>query len=236
MLHRLTRATVGLGLAVAAAGCGGSEPRAATPEPTREAGESRVAPRPQVIIDFARDSRGFAEADGVAPAQDSLRLTAGAQPTRAPLERPVEPGRRVAMVVTTIRDLDRLPGRAGVLCRGSADGRTGYELTIDRRERVRLERVQDGRRTLLAGYDADLGKPVPADAPVPLSLACGTGTGTGSGGGVSLAVSAGVRQPTLIRDPRPLPAEASTRVGLVAGGPEGASADFAAFTLTLGEG
>lgn len=80
-----------------------------------------------------------------------------------------------------MRDPARLPGRAGVFCRGSDDGRTGYELTVDRRGRARLERVEDGRRALLAGYDADIAAAASPDEPLPVVLACGTGTERGSG-------------------------------------------------------
>jgi hypothetical protein len=57
--------------------------------------------------------------------------------------------------------------------RDTQRGGSGYELTIDRRGRARLERVEDGRRTLTASFRAVVDRASPPGTPVPLILTCG---------------------------------------------------------------
>lgn len=231
-------------LGAALSGCGqdGGDRAATTASSSTQAstsgspGGDRFPDRPQVDVDFAtgggdelpqaRRPTGTGARSGESY---RLRLEQG-DAVRAPARRAAEPGSAAVSVVATLRAPTRLDGRAGIFCRGSADGRTGYELTVDRRGRVRLERVQDGRRTLLAGYEARIDAAVPPDAPVPIVLSCGTGTGRGSG--VTLSVAVGVQQMTLIGDPRPLPGGRGL-AGLVVAGGAPAAADFAAFQLAF---
>lgn len=234
-------------LAAALAACGddgddergGPAPASARTATTAAASAARalLTERPQVELDLGggeSDELPAVELRGGAGAstRDSyrLRLTDG-DAARAPARRSAEPGTAAVAVVATVRDPTRLDGRAGVFCRGSADGRTGYELTVDRRGRVRLERVQEGRRTLLAGYDARIDAPVSPEEPLPLVLACGTGTERGPG--VTLGIGVGVRQMTFIGDRRPLDPGSRGHAGLVVGGGPPATADFAAFQLYL---
>lgn len=251
MLSR-RRAPVLLALALGAGllACGGGDgdgdgDRASATAPSTtpatapgQPGRERFPDSPQVDVDFATGA-GAGELPAVrrpagtgARSEDSYRLRlAEGDAVRAPARRVAEPGSAAVSVIATVRAPTRLEGRAGVFCRGSADGRTGYELTVDRRGRVRLERVQDARRTLLAGYDARIDAAVPPDEPLPVVLSCGTGSERGSG--ATLGVAVGVQQMTLIADPRPLPAGARGLAGLVVSGEAPASARFAAFQLSF---
>lgn len=137
------------------------------------------------------------------------------------------------MVVTaTVRAPTELDGRAGVFCRGSADGRSGYELSVDKTGRVRLERVENGRRELLAGYEARIDAASPPDEPIPVILVCGGREGASE---VTLGVTVGAKALTFFDDPDPLPVPEKARSGLVASGGRPAMADFAAFQLRFEE-
>lgn len=242
---RVATALLATLLAGAAAACGddsedagSGKAAASTPAPATAAapaGRERYPDRPQVELDFAAghgDELPAVELPEGAGASTSgsyrLRLTGG-DSLRAPARRAAAPGTAAVTVVATVRNPTRLDGRAGVFCRGRTDGRTGYELTVDRRGRVRLERVQRGRRTLLAGYDARIDAAVPPDEPLPLVLACGAGTERGSG--VTLGIAVGVQEMTLIGDRRPLDPGSRGHAGLVVGGSAPVTADFAAFQL-----
>lgn len=190
--------------------------------------------RPQVDLDLAQGPAdalpGFRSAAGTG-AQDGrsfrLRLSRG-DGVRAPARRVVAPGVTAVLVVATVRAPTELDGRAGVFCRGSEDGQTGYELSVDRTGRARLERVRDGRRTLLAGYQARIDAAVPPDAPLPLQLFC-----SGTGAQTRLGVVVGVKAVTFFEDPEPLAPGARARSGLVVSGESRAAADFAAFQLWI---
>jgi len=118
-----------------------------------------------------------------------------------------------------------------VFCRGSEDGRSGYELTVDRRGRARLERVEDGSRKLTAGFRAVVDRAVPPGTPVPVVLTCGIDKDDR----ITLGFTAGARQLTYVRDTRPLDPGPSGRAGLVATGPRGAETRFGALQLYLAE-
>lgn len=244
---RLAPALLATLLAAGLAACGeddaaGDRPSAG-PAPSAPATRAaraqreRFPDRPQVDLDFA--AGGDAELPAVdvsegagADTGDSYRLRlAEGEAVRAPARRAAEPGTTAVTVVGTIRAPTRLAGRAGIFCRGSADGRTGYELTVDRRGRVRLERVEGGRRTLLAGYGARIDAAEPPGEPLPLVLACGTGTEPGSG--VTLGIAVGVQEMTFIGDRRPLDPGPRAQAGLVVSGEAPATADFAAFQLSF---
>lgn len=250
LAQAMVAALLAAGLALALAACGedggagvgagdrsSAAPGATPTGATASGGGERFPDRPQVDLDFAGGGSDELPAverpEGAGASTEGsyrLRLTDGGV-VRAPARRIAEPGAAAVSVVGTIRAPTRLDGQAGLFCRGSADGRTGYELTVDRRGRVRLERVEDGRRTLLAGYDARIDAAVPPDEPLPLVLACGTGTEPGSG--VTLGIAVGARPTTFIGDRRPLAPGPRGLAGLVVSGGAPASADFAAFQLSF---
>lgn len=229
---------------LAACGGGGDDDREANLRPrgtTAATGAtSSLGPpagRPQVDVDFARGASdelpAFESTDGSGAQQDGsyrLRLFEG-DAVRAPARRTATPGTAPVVVVGTVRAPTELDGRAGVFCRGSADGRTGYELSVDRVGRVRLERVRDGRRTLIAGYEARIDAASPPDAPLPLVLFCAGGPGTGAE--ATLGVVVGVKAMTFFADPEPLEPGPRAQAGLVVSGGGRATAAFAAFQLTV---
>ncbi len=248
LAQALLAALLAAGLALALTACGedgssgggdrSSAPSGSTPTgATGSRGAGRFPDRPQVDLDFAQgasDELAALERPGgvgvSAEGSYRLRLVDGAA-VRAPARRVAEPGTAAVSVVGTVRAPTRLDGRAGIFCRGTADGRTGYELSVDRGGRARLERVQDGRRTLLAGYGARIDAAVPPDEPLPLVLACGTGTEPGSG--VTLGIAVGVQEMTFIGDRQPLDPGPRGLAGLVVSGGAPATADFAAFQLSF---
>lgn len=204
----LRRAIVLAGLALAA--CGGDE--------AAERPERTPAPAPA-----ATPAGGFPDRPQVELGGRSLAAP-GEGSRRAAAPRAAEPGSQAVTVVATVRAPEELDGRAGVFCRGSADGRSGYELTVDRRGRVELDRVEDGRRTLLAGYSKRIDTAVDPSQPLPVMLACGRGDRRG----VTLGVLVGVGQFTYVRDRRPVDPGPRGEAGLVA---SGGTADFAALQL-----
>jgi hypothetical protein len=180
----LRRALACLVLLLLVAGCGGgddgSQPAAATatPTPTPSAARGEQLPeRPQVDLAGA----------------DLPAFRAGRAAAPEAVDGP-------ASVVGTIRDPQRLRGRAGVHCRG-------YELTVDRRGRARVERAADGRSVVT--FRARIDAASPPGRPLPLVLVCGPGEGTG----VVLGATVGARALTYVRDDGPLEGR---QAGLVA--------------------
>ena len=123
-------------------------------------------------------------------------------------------------MVGTIRRPEELQGRAGVFCRG-------HELTVDRRGRARLERVEGGRRTLTSKFPARIDAASPPGTPVPLTLVCGPG----EAGEVVLGFSVGAQELTYVRERGELRGD---RAGLVARS-RGDERRFAALQLYLAD-
>lgn len=228
-------------LVAGAVGCGGSarttsEPPRTNAPPSGSSGRA-AAKAPQIgelEVDFAKGQAtgllGFTGGAGSGTVLGSsyrLKLTDG-DAIRAPATMDVEPGDRSVVVIATIRAPTELNGRAGVFCRGSDGGRSGYELSVDKTGRVRLERVENGARKLLAGYEARIDAASPPDAPLPVILVCGGRKGASE---VTLGVTVGVKALTFFDDPDPLSVQAQVRSGLVVSGGAPAAADFAAFKL-----
>jgi hypothetical protein len=160
-------------LVLAAAGCGGddegSTPAAATATPTPSAAPGEQLPeRPQVDVKGA-DLPAFRAGRAAAP-----------EAVTGP-----------ASVVGTIRRPERLAGRAGVFCRG-------YELTIDRRGRARVERT--GGESVVE-FDARVDAAEPPGTPVPVVLLCGPGEREGE---VVVGFSVGARPLAYARHEGPL--------------------------------
>lgn len=226
------------------AACGGDDPKppaakakaTTTPARVADAPAGRFPDTPQVDLDFTKGEQGLppvkSAAGTAALAGDSyLVRLARAGSLRAPAERAAKPGSAGISVVGTVRRPERLQGRAGVFCRGSQDGRSGYELTIDRRGRARLERVEDGRRTLTASFRAVVDRASPPGSPVPVVLTCGIDKDAK----ITLGFTVGARQLTYVRDARPLDPGPLGRAGLVATGGRGDEARFGALQLYLAE-
>jgi hypothetical protein len=222
------------------AACGGDdEPGAkarATATPTPAAPAGRFPETPQVDLDFTKGEQGLPPVEGAAGtaalAGDAFAVRlARSGSLRVPAARAAEPGTAAISVVGTIRRPERLQNRAGVFCRGSEDGRSGYELTVDRRGRARLERVENGRRTLTAGFRAVVDRASPPGSPVPVVLTCGIDKDDK----ITLGFTVGARQLTYVRDERPLDPGPSGRAGLVVSGTRGAEARFGALQLYLAE-
>jgi hypothetical protein len=224
------------------AGCGGDDTKTpaakatATPARAADAPAGRFPDHPQVDVDFTTGEQGLAAVHGPAGTAalvgDSFLVQlARTGSLRAPAGQAAEPGSAGVSVVGTIRRPERLQGRAGVFCRGSADGRSGYELTVDRAGRARVERVEDGRRTLTAGFRAVVDRASPPGTPVPVVLTCGIDKDAQ----ITLGFTVGARQLTYVRDPRPLEPGPSGGAGLVATGARGAKTRFGALQLYLAE-
>ena len=224
------------------AACGADEPKRVTAKATATPAARRMLPpgasrRPRRSTSTSPPGeQGLPPVDSAAGTgtleDDSfvMRL-ARAGSLRAPSDRAAEPGTAGISVVGTIRRPERLQGRAGVFCRGSANGRSGYELTVDRQGRARLERVEDGRRTLTAGFRAVVDRASPPGTPVPVVLTCGIDKDAK----ITLGFTVGARQLTYVRDERPLDPGSSGRAGLVVTGARGDEARFGALQLYLAE-
>lgn len=204
-----------------------------TRTPTAPAPSDRLDALPVVIqTDFksgaVADFPAFRNQFGTGEAtRGSYRLALrSGESVRAPVEPSMAPSENGALIVASVRSASNLRGRAGVFCRGSDDGKTGYELTFDRSGRATLDRVLRGKRTLVAGFEAPIDGIVPADAPVPGALFCG---GKDNAGVVGAAV--GVQEITFFDDPDPLPVTAEENACFVVGGGAPAQAAFATFQL-----
>lgn len=228
--------------AVSLSACGGDDAREPAAQATTGqsaagavAGQDKLPERPQVALDFRSARRSSLVIDRAARARIGagaleLELEPEAGTARAvPREQPPDDARTV-LVVARVRDPQRLGGRAGIFCRGDGEG-NGYELTLDRAGRVRLDRVAGGRRTTLARGQARLDAAVPPDSPIPLFLVCGHGDGAS---GPHVAFTVGAQQAAGVRDPSPLPPGSGSRAGMLVAGERGDSASFTVFTLTYG--
>ena len=142
----LARIATAAALAAALGGCGGSddapaEREAATPAPTvtPDPAAGSFPARPQVIDKFddagsgwPRD--GYRDGAFVLPARGSTAVLA---PKR------IEPATRGTL--TEVIAEPARGGAAGLLCRASGDGGTGYALLLDSRSTVQLLRSRTAR-------------------------------------------------------------------------------------------
>jgi hypothetical protein len=173
MLARIATAAT---LAAALGGCGGGDeaPReraAATPAPTvtPDPAAGSFPDRPQVLDKFDDDGSGWPRdgyRDGlfVLPARSSAAVLA---PKR------IEPATR-----GTLSEVIAEPARggaAGLLCRASADGGTGYALLLDARSTVRLLHLEDGKAKVLKQHRLTPNERSDPGKPSLLRLGCGTG-------------------------------------------------------------
>ena len=160
-------------LLLALAGCGSEKQAAEAPKPTPTVTPDPAAgsfpARPQVIEKFSDPGSGWPRdgyRDGVfvLPARGSAAVLS---PKR------IEPPTRGTLSEVVVEP--PAGGAAGLLCRGSDDGGSGYGLLLGADGKVQLLRLEDGKvgvitqHRLTANERSDRGKPSL------LRLGCGTG-------------------------------------------------------------
>ena len=171
----LARIATAAALAAALGGCGETDepaqkreaPRAPTVTPAPGAGSFPA--KPQVVDKFDDDGSGWPRdgyRDGafVLPADGSAAVLA---PKR------IEPATR-----GTLSEVIAEPARggaAGLLCRASADGGTGYALLLDSKSTVQLLRLEDGKVKVLKQHKLTPNERSDPGKPSLLRLGCGTG-------------------------------------------------------------
>lgn len=244
MPARSVAVAVAGGLALAACAGGAEQPRPGASTPARPPGTApaaaptgttpqeragRLPERPQVVLDFATARppewparpRGDRVTGGYAQGGYELRAPAG-DTARAAAPEPVRPATRPVLLETSVR-LSPGPARAGLFCRASRDGRLGYEFTLSREGRWRIDRVAEGRRTRLGGGVVSTETTVPGQ-PTLLRFLCGAG---GPGENLTLGYMVNASAMRFVRDPRAVAPAAGGAVGLVvAGGEQPADALF----------
>ena len=173
---RTTMRLLALAVSLAAlAGCGGDDDTAKAPKPTAtptvtpDPAAGSFPSRPQVIETFSKPGSGWPR-DGYR--NGSFLLPArGSAAALAP--RPVEPATRGTLSEVTVR----VPkgGAAGLLCRGSADGGTGYGLLLSSRSKVQLLRLENGKVRVIKQHFLTPNERSDPGKPSLLRLGCGTG-------------------------------------------------------------
>ncbi|HWC11316.1 MAG TPA: hypothetical protein VG455_08850 [Acidimicrobiales bacterium] len=175
------------------------------------------------------------EADGSAagPVTGAYQLRAGSDhvlfPAAAPIA--VEPGNRGTFSEVELTLTPGAEGGGGLFCRGSPDGTSMYAATFSGQGTYAVQRVEQGDVTVLK--EEKVPGVTPDRGPVLLRLICGTGEDDRE---VSLLVTVNASPFSVVRDPRPLRAGPSSRVGVVASrgqGVEPATARFNNFALFL---
>jgi hypothetical protein len=209
MALRLATATLAV---LALAGCGGDdEPPAAerpagtaTPAATRDPAAGSFPDRPQHADDFADRASGWPAAGyrrGAYAVADGAVL--------APW--PVRPATRGTLSEATLAPPDG--GAAGLLCRASADGGTGYALLLGADGRVRLLRFEDGRASTLKEHRLTPNERADPGEPSLLRLVCGSGA---PGGPVTLAYTVNATPYGYVADERAVDPGDRAHVGLIA--------------------
>jgi len=227
-------------LAINACGKDDADPTASattTAAPAAKQDPGAFPDKPQILLRFAarpedwpaQVRKGGSEAGYAA---GRYRLTGTGTAFRVALPRPIEPAARGVLLETTLR-LTR-SGRAGLFCRGSEDGRSGYELTVDRSGHWEITRVEDGVGKPVGdgevGAEAVGGKS--GDALV--RLICGAAE---VGKPLSLGFTIGAREVEFVRDEQALAPASTSRVGLVVrtSAQAAAQASFEYFAASLAE-
>jgi hypothetical protein len=163
-------------LLVTLAGCGGAKDAAeapkATPMPTvtPDPAAGSFPDRPQVIETFSKPGSGWPRdgyRDGafLLPARGSAAVLA---------PRRVDPATRGTLSEVAVRVPKR--GAAGLLCRASASGGTGYGLLLDAHAKVQLLRLDHGKVTVIKQHRLSPNERSDRGKPTLLRLGCGTGT------------------------------------------------------------
>ena len=171
----LARIATAAALAAALGGCGETDEPAQKPAATKPAPTVTPDPaagsfpaKPQVVDKFDDDGSGWPR-DGyrggafVLPAKGSAAVLA---PKR------IEPATRGTL--TEVIAKPARGGAAGLLCRASDDGGTGYALLLDSDSTVQLLRLEDGKVKVLKKHRLTPNERSDAGKPSLLRLGCGT--------------------------------------------------------------
>jgi hypothetical protein len=200
-------------LLVALAGCGSDKDAAqapkATPEPTvtPDPAAGKFPSRPQVLERFSKPGSGWPR-DGyragtfVVPAGGSAAVLA---PQR------VEPATRGTLSEVTARVPKR--GAAGLVCRGSSDGGTGYGLLLSGRGKVQLLRLDGGNVRVLKQHMLSPNERSDPGKASLLRLGCGTGR---PGEPLTLIYSINATPFGYVTDQQSVDPGSTARVGLLA--------------------
>jgi hypothetical protein len=159
------------------AGCGGERAKRgeaptapkATPVVTPDPAAGSFPDRPQVLEKFTKPGSGWPR-DGYR--QGSFVLPARGSAAVLSPER-VEPATRGTLSEVTVQLPER--GAAGLLCRGSADGGTGYGLLVSGRGKVTLLRLEGGKARVLKQHLLTPNERSDPGKPTLLRLGCGSG-------------------------------------------------------------
>jgi hypothetical protein len=160
-------------LLVALAGCGGEraarvEAPPKAPKATPDPAAGSFPDRPQLVETFSKPGSGwprdgYREGAFVLPGRGSAAVLA---------PRTVRPATRGTLSEVTVRVPSR--GAAGLLCRASADGGTGYGLLLDAQAKVRLLRLEDGKVTVLKQHRLTPNERSDPGQPTLMRLGCGS--------------------------------------------------------------
>lgn len=210
------RAVLAVTLALALSGCGDAQQQAVpTTSPPAQEGPAMADPgafpdEPVLREEFADPASGW-PASGYTDGGYRLALDgdAGIVTASAPLA--VEPGNTGVFVEAEVTLLGG-NGRAGVLCRGTPDGRTLYAFTIGAGGAWALERYEDGAPELVASDVLPEGIVNPVGEANLLRLICGAGE---PGGPASFAFTVNATPFLTAQDPTSIDPGGSSQVGAV---------------------
>jgi len=210
----LARIATAAALAAALGGCGSDDPAprertAATPAPTvtPDPAAGSFPARPQILDKFDDRGSGWPRAgyrDGayVLPARGSAAVLAPKRiepPTRGTLSEVIaEPARG---------------GAAGLICRASSDGGTGYALLLDSSSMVRILRLEGGKVKVLKQHRLTPNERSDPGKPSLLRLGCGTAK---PGQPVTLIYALNATPFGYVADRKSIDPGAQARVGLLA--------------------
>jgi hypothetical protein len=197
--------------AVALASCGDDDPPAAerpaataTPAATRDPEAGRFPERPQHADDFSARESGWPRAGY---RRGAYAVAGGA--VLAPWE--VRPATRGTLSEAAVAP--PAGGAAGLLCRASSDGGTGYALLLGADASVRLLRFEDGTASTLKEHELTPNERADEGEPSLLRLACGSGA---PGGPVTLGYTVNATPYGYVVDERAVDPGDAAHVGLIA--------------------
>jgi hypothetical protein len=215
MPHTMRVLALALALALAAlAGCGGDDDAAQAPKPsptataTPDPAAGSFPSRPQVIETFSKPGSGWPR-DGYREGSFVLPAKEGSAAVLAPKR--VEPPTRGTLSEVTVRVPER--GAAGLLCRASADGSTGYGLLLSGRSKVQLLRLDGGNVRVLKQHLLTPNERSDRGKPSLLRLGCGTGK---PGEPITLIYSINATPFGYLTDRESVDPGSAARVGLLA--------------------
>jgi hypothetical protein len=196
------------------AGCGGE--KAARVEAPPTAPKATVTPdpaagsfpdRPQLVETFSKPGSGWP--------RDGYRKGAFVLPGRGSAAvlapRKVQPATRGTLSEVAVR----LPARgaAGLLCRASADGGTGYGLLLDASGKVQLLRLEDGKVRVLKQHRLTPNERSDRGKPTLMRLGCGSAA---PGQPLTLIYSLNATPYGYVADRESVDPGSTARVGLLA--------------------